>query len=305
MEYTIRFKHVAPALGLLAVLLLYAGAAGAQAEPMKPRLVTCKETVDSEGKAVELRLHVFAKDKGQEGDKRPAIIFFFGGGWVGGSPAQFYPHCRELAARGMVAMAAEYRVRGRHGTPPQACVEDGKSAIRLVRRVAKEFRVDPDRLVAAGGSAGGHVAACAGILKGYEAEGEDHKVSSKPNLMILFNPVLDTSRETGYGARKVGDDPESLSPLHQAHKDQPPALVLHGDADKTVSIQSIRRFEKRCEELGAECRLVEYEGAGHGFFNHKSFRGQKPGDPDYYKLTMQEVVAFLEGFGYLEKPAGE
>ena len=159
--------------------------------------------------------------------------------------------------------------------------------------------IDPDRIVAAGGSAGGHVAACTGVLKGYEAEGEDHAVSSKPNLMVLFNPVIDTSPQTGYGAKKVGDDPLSLSPLHQVGKDAPPSLILHGEADTTVSIKSIRRYVKRCEELGVESRLAAYDGAGHGFFNHRDFRKPKEGTPDYYTLTMKEVATFLTRHGYL------
>ena len=58
----------------------------------------------------ELKIHVFTPPNHTLADKRPAIVFFFGGGWNGGSPSQFYPHCDYLASRGMVAMSAEYRV---------------------------------------------------------------------------------------------------------------------------------------------------------------------------------------------------
>ena len=58
---------------------------------------------------VSLSLHLFEPDGHTPEDRRAAIVFFFGGGWTGGNPKQFYPHCAELAARGMVAMAAEYR----------------------------------------------------------------------------------------------------------------------------------------------------------------------------------------------------
>ena len=274
------------------------------AEELKPSMVTYKQTEDSDGKEVELRLHVFMKEQEEGAAKRPAIVFFFGGGWVGGTPQQFYPHCQDLAGRGMVAIAAEYRVRGKHGTPPQACVEDGKSAIRYVRKIAKALNVDTNRIVAAGGSAGGHVAACTGIIKGFEAEGEDKEISSKPNLMILFNPVLDTSPKNGYGASKVaGGDPLVISPLHHVHKEQPPSLIFHGDADKTVKIDSIRSFEEKSKKLGAQSKLLEYEGAGHGFFNHAKFRKQKEGAPNYYELTMEQAVKFLAKHGYVNGTA--
>lgn len=300
----LRARFIALFVLLACLSIVTVSSRAADEQPLKPSMVTYKQTENSDGEAVELRLHVFMQKQEEGAAKRPAIVFFFGGGWVGGTPLQFYPHCKDLAERGMVAIAAEYRVRGKHGTPPQACVEDGKSAIRYVRKIAKALNVDPDRIVAAGGSAGGHVAACTGVIEGFEAEGEDKKISSKPNLMILFNPVIDTSPKNGYGAKKVaGGDPLVISPLHHAHKDQPPSLIFHGDADKTVKIDSIRAFNAKSEKLGADCRLVEYEGAGHGFFNHSDFRKQKVGDPNYYELTMAQVVKFLAKHGYVKDTA--
>ena len=289
-------------LGLCAFLATQsAPAADAVAdEAATPEQVVYKTTQDANGKPVELRLHIFKPKGWSADDQRPAAVFFFGGGWVGGKPQQFYPHCRDLAALGMVAISAEYRIKGKHGTSPLACVEDGKSAVRYLRTHAKPMGIDPDRIVAGGGSAGGHVAACTGVLKAYDAEDEDESISSVPNLMILFNPVIDTSPRQGYGANKVpGDDPLIISPLHNIHKDQPPSLIFHGDADKVVKIDSIRAFEKQSKAHKASCKLVEYEGAGHGFFNHSDFRKPKQGSPDYYALTMKETVAFLTSYGYL------
>lgn len=290
-----------PQLFVLALLIGLCPIATADDDtPAEPEAIVYKQTADAKGNPVELKLYVYKPEGWRADDKRPAIVCFFGGGWVGGTPKQFFPHCRDLAARGMVAISAEYRVKNTHGTKPQACVEDGKSAVRYLRAHADQLGIDADRIVSAGGSAGGHVAACTGVIKGYEAQGEDKTISSKPNLMILFNPVIDTSPETGYGAGRIGDDPLTLSPLHQAHKAQPPALIFHGDADKTVRIESVRRFDKRCKEVGAECKVAEYDGAGHGFFNHSDFRKRKAGTPNYYALTMKEAVAFLAGHGYVE-----
>lgn len=289
-------------LGLCALFMAMPTLAIDADETAKPEQVVYKTTEDAKGKAVELRLHVFKPEGWSADDQRPAAVFFFGGGWTGGTPQQFYPHCRELADMGIVAFSAEYRVKGKHGTSPLACVEDGKSVVRYLRANAKAMGIDPDRIIAGGGSAGGHVAACTGVLKGFDAKDEDASISSVPNLMILFNPVIDTSPKQGYGAKKVpGDDPLIISPLHHVHKAQPPAMVFHGDADKVVKIESIRAFTRRCWELNVPNGAREFKGAGHGFFNHSDFRKPKDGTPDYYRMTMDTTKTFLQIHGFLEK----
>jgi len=100
---------------------------------------------------VELKISVFSPSDHSPDDKRPAIVFFFGGGWESGSPSQFHPHCEYLASRGMVAMSADYRVFSRQHTSPRECVKDGKSAVRWIRQHAAELGVDPDKVVAGGG----------------------------------------------------------------------------------------------------------------------------------------------------------
>jgi acetyl esterase/lipase len=109
---------------------------------------------------------------------------------AGGRFEQFEPQASHLARRGMVAARADYRVKSRHGVTPKECVEDAKSAVRWMRAKASVLGVDPDRIVAAGGSAGGHLAACAAFAPGLEANEEDARISSKPNALVLFNPVL-------------------------------------------------------------------------------------------------------------------
>src|SRR5262249_6892648 len=144
----------------------------------------------------ELEMHVHFPPDWKMGDKRAAIVFFFGGGWTNGRVEQFEPQAAYLAGRGMVAARADYRVKSRHNVTPDVCVEDAKSAVRWLLQNAAMLGVDPDRLVASGGSAGGHIAACT-ACPGLDAAGEDTKISSRPNAMILFNPVLRFDGEDG------------------------------------------------------------------------------------------------------------
>ena len=201
---------------------------------------------------VKLSLDVFLPPGHKPSERRPAIVFFFGGGWVGGSPKQFYPHCRYLASRGMVAISAEYRVNSRHGTTPWDCVRDGKSAVRWVRAHARQLGVDPKRIAAGGGSAGGHVAACTGTIDGLDEPGEDAAVSSRPDAMALFNPVIDTG-PGGYGYSRLKEKYKTISPVEHVEPGVPPTIIFHGTRDTTVPLANCQDFQARMKKAGNRC----------------------------------------------------
>ena len=176
----------------------------------------------------------------------------------------------------MVAISADYRVKSRQGTSPFECVKDGKSAVRWIRANAKKLGVDPDRLAAGGGSAGGHVAAAAGNLPGLEEEGEDLSISSKPDALVLFNPVYDNGPK-GFGHSRVAARYKEISPLHNLRKGSPPTIVFLGDKDTLVPVSIAETYKKKMEEAGSRSELRVYAGQPHGFFN----QGRKGG---YYRL---------------------
>ena len=251
---------------------------------------------------VKLRLFIFRPEGHKPADKRPAIVFFFGGGWIAGSPAQFAPQCRYLASRGMVAITAEYRVRSRHGASVPECVADAKSAIRWVRAHASELGIDPDRIAAGGGSAGGHLAACTGVVPGLDEADEDMSSSSRPNAMVLFNPVMATAPvealSAGYKRAierlkdRLGGDPQAVSPYHHIQRNQPPMIMFFGSADRLL--ESARLFEKAYRTAHNRCELKIWDGPGHGFFNYGR-SGNK-----YFVETCREMDRFLASLGYLE-----
>ena len=239
----------------------------------------------------DLKLQIFRPKGEKENQNKAAIIFFFGGGWVGGTPEQFYPHCEHLSKKGMLAISAEYRTEKSHGTTPFQCVEDGKSAVRWIRKNSKKLGVDPNKIVAAGGSAGGHVAACTGIIKGFETG--DLNISSRPQALVLFNPVCDTSLN-GYGNKKVGKKWRSISPLHHAINSTTPTCIFHGTADTTVPLKNVLELQKAIQEQKIKCELHTYKGAKHGFFNHGR------GDGKAYEDTVKKMTLFLVEQGFLK-----
>ena len=273
---------------------------------------------------VELKLFIFQPPDAKPTDKRPAVVFFFGGGWRAGTPGQFYQHCLYLASRGVVGITADYRVLSRHGVIPQQCVADAKSAIRWVRQHAAELGVDPNRIVASGGSAGGHLAACTGIVPGFEEANEDQSISSVPNAMVLFNPAvmlaeyaeykdaapIATDKLAGIRERTEGR-PEEISPIHHVRSGLPPTLILHGTNDSAVPYPSVELFTAAMLKAGNFCRLVSYANQPHGFFNTGRKSDIKRGNSgDLYRSTISAMDGFLHWLGYvdgtptIEPPAG-
>ena len=242
---------------------------------------------------VELKIHIFYPQNHQVSDKRPAIVFFFGGGWVNGNPSQFYPHCEYLASRGIVAMSAEYRTKNKHGTEPFECVKDGKSAVRWMRENATELGIDPNRIVAGGGSAGGHVAAATGTVKGFEEANENKIISSKPNALVLFNPVFDNGPD-GFGYDRVKNYWKAFSPMHNIDKKTPPAIVFLGTKDKLIPVSTAEKYRDLMVKNGVRCDLHVYKDQGHGFFNYRE------GENTYYYQTVLEADKFLISLGHLK-----
>lgn len=270
-------KH--PASLLLGLLVLNAGCAA--------ETVVYKTVGDR-----QLKLLVDKPADWKAEDKRPAVVFYFGGGFVGGSPGQFETQSQYLATRGVVGIRVEYRVlpKGDSG-PPIVCINDARSAMRYVRAHAAELGVDPERIAAAGGSAGGHLAAFTGLVDGIDDPADDLKVSCRPAALLLFNPVLDNGPE-GYGYQRVGERYREFSPAHNVTKSAPPAIVFLGEKDNLIPVATMQRFADAMKAAGVRCDLHLYADAGHGFFNK---------DP-YRTLTLIEADRFLASLGWLTGP---
>jgi acetyl esterase len=263
-----------------------------------PEFKDAEEHTYKVANGVKLNLYVFKPER-KSNAPHPAIVFFFGGGWANGSPAQFEHHCRYLASRGMVAIAADYRVASRHGVKAVDCVRDAKSAIRWVRQHAAELGVDPERIVAAGGSAGGHLAACTAVLKEFDEPDEDPSISSKPAALVLFNPALSFTARVDAAAKKrmagfakrLGVEPARLSPADHVDGDTPPTLVLIGTEDFLRG--GVEQFAANMEHANQRCEVKWYEGREHGFFNARRSREDS-------RATIEEMDRFLASLGYLK-----
>ena len=221
-----------------------------------------------------------------------AIVFFHGGGWTGGDVTQFNPQTKKLAERGMLVVNVQYRLIAKAPSQesPEICLEDAKSAMRWVRSRAKELQIDPNRIVASGGSAGGYLAAATALVPGWDDPQDNLAISAKPNVLVLFFPVVNVGPE-GYDQHRFGDDPRKYSPEAYISKNSPPTIIEGGGADKLVKPEILKDYKAKCDAAGAQCILDFYAGQPHGFANKEP----------YNSMTLNAVMHFLESLGYLPK----
>jgi acetyl esterase len=238
----------------------------------------------------DLKLFLYYPDDQLKDGPYPAIIFFFGGAWNGGSITQFEPHAKHFASRGMVSVLADYRVRNRHGSSPFDAVADAKSAIRYLRQHAEVLGIDPERIAGSGGSAGGHLAAATAMVEGLNDPTDDLRINPKPNALVLFNPVFDNGPD-GYGYERIGDRYLEISPMHNIRSGAPPCIVFLGTNDRLIPVTTAETFRDKMISAGNRCELMLYEGQNHGFFNFHHTAN--------YEATVKQTDIFLQSLGYI------
>ena len=221
----------------------------------------------------------------------PAMVFFFGGGWNSGTVKQFEPQAIYFSQRGMTCILVDYRVREKHKATPFESLKDAKSAIRYIRAHAKDLEIDPSKIVAAGGSAGGHLAAATALITDYNESTDNTSISCIPDALVLFNPVFDNG-PGGYGYERIGDAYKNFSPLHNIKSGAPPTIVFLGEKDHLIPVETAKYYKTVMEKVKSRCDLFLYEGQGHGFFNYKNL--------EYYKKTVSEADTFLQSIGFLK-----
>lgn len=245
----------------------------AQPKPSRPDVVY----VTRGAHALKLDLFLPAAGNGPF----PAILFVHGGGWKGGNKTQFHRHAEHMAKLGYVGACIEYRFSQEAIWP--AAIEDVEAALAWLKSHAGELKVDPARIAAAGGSAGGQLVAVLGVRGAVKA-------------VAAFNPAVDLIELAGtaktdnsvwqYLGGKYADKTDAYrgaSPALHVSAKSAPFLFVHGNADTTVPYSQSVKMRDRLIAAGVRAELFTGENVGHGFFNR---------DP-WYQPSLERMVKFM------------
>lgn len=259
--------------------------AGEIARHLEPTRRVVYKTVDDR----QLSLDIFDPEPARSGGPRSGFVVIHGGGWGAGNPRAMYPFTAWAAKIGIVGISVQYRLY-QPGTAETVfeCVKDARSAVRYVRAHAVELGLDARKIVVGGASAGGHLAAATALLA-FDTAGENTGVSCRPDALVLFSPVIDTS-PAGYGQAKIGARWRELSPVDQVRPGLPPTLIFHGTGDATTPFAGARRFHEAMQAAGNRSELVAEAGAQHTYM----FK-----DASYYADTERRLAAFFASLGFL------
>lgn len=229
--------------------------------------------------------------------RRSAIVLFHGGGWKSASPELLFPHARYFARRGMVAFVPEYRLANeKTGITVTDAARDCRKAVRWVRDHADAYGIDSNKIVAAGDSAGGHLAAVTALVGKMTHETDKQAKRSRPDVLILLGSITNTAEGKWH---LEGEEGKMLSPVHNIDSDEPPTLILHGEKDEVVPVQTARDFAATMEKHGNKCRLKILSDTGHAFV----LPGY--GTDESIRRAMKEVDDFLVQTGFLRGKADE
>jgi acetyl esterase/lipase len=219
------------------------------------------------------KLDLFIPENGKA--PLPLIVWIHGGAWKYGSKE----YCPPLpwVEKGYVIASINYRLCQHAYFPAQ--IEDCKAAVRWLRAHAREYRIDPDRIVAWGDSAGGHLASLLGTAGDIPDWEQGNPVGSsrvqvvidwygRANLAcVSTDPAYADSPIAmllGGSGPEVKDQAEDASPIHYVSKNDPAFLIMHGDKDGVVPVEQSLAFTSALKAAGVKVKLVVLRGAGHG-----------------------------------------
>lgn len=230
--------------------------------------------------------YLIPQQKPTNNNEYSCIVFYFGGGWNSGTLEMFRAHAERLVNFGIICVLVEYRTKNSDGVSPFDCATDAKSAMRYVRENASKYNIDPQRICASGGSAGGHLAASCAFIKAYDSPTDNLLISPVPNALVLFNPVIDNS-PGGYANNsddyRIGDEWPNFSPMHNIREGAPPTIFMLGTKDIHIPMTTAEKYKANMEAVGSRCDLKIFNNATHGFFN--SDRAQ-------YNTSFDAMVCF-------------
>ncbi len=237
------------------------------------------------GLSLDLLLPKTSSAKG----RLPCVLVIQGGGFSAQDGQKFRPFAVYLAERGFAAALIAYRGRPNHRY--QDTIADAKTAVRYIRKTSGHFGIDPDRIGAVGGSAGGTITGLLAVTDDtFEAGIEYPEYSSRIQAAVIFAGVFDfVARFTDDSqialqpniATKIDSNGEWIGPRFSASNEDwiaascvshidngdPPILLIHSKDDSTVPWLQSQGMHEAMRKVGIASMIQYYETGGHGFWN--------------------------------------
>ena len=242
----------------------------------------------------KLKIDIFYTDQSFKRENNTAIIFFHGGGWAFGTPDEFFTTCERYAKMGIVTFSVDYRLSIENGIIPHKnispieSVMDAKSAMRWVRGNTGKFHIDRNKIVAAGQSAGGHLALCTAMIDDYNEKSDNLQISCRPDAILLFSACVNAVE--GWCDRLLADRRNkiwSISPAHNIKAGLPPMIEFHGTDDEQVPKWTVQFFETEMKKEGNYFEQHMYDGRKH-------YLGNK--NPEYSDYFDDEILNIADDF---------
>jgi acetyl esterase/lipase len=257
------------------------------------------EYVFDSTKTVLLKAYIFPPGEKELKNSNPAIVIFHGGGWSIGEPSWAFGLAKKYADKGMVAVAAQYRLSDQESITPVDAMEDARNVILWMRENANELRIDRDKIAAYGWSAGAHLAACAAVFPSTDSE---KKINSVPNALILVSPALSIINDKWF-KQLLGEkgNPIDYSPAEHLKKNMPPSIIVVGKDDTVTPVDQCQLFHKNMLTYGNESYLYIYDDVGHLFTpSGQPDDGYPNPDKKVRAQAYAEIDLFLKNLGYVE-----
>jgi acetyl esterase/lipase len=238
---------------------------------------------------VELKMDVYYPACADE--RWRALVYIHGGSWTGGDKRSAPTHQDRaaLVSAGFLVVSVNYRLAPEYKFP--AMIQDVKCAVRYLRAHADDYNLDANRIGAWGNSAGGHLATLLGLADssaGWDVGAHAEYSSAVQAVADMFGPAdmemfLPANDEEVF----LNADLKNASPIEYINKNAPPFLILHGDADTTVSLAQSELLAEKLKANNASVKLVIVRDGGHGF---------TPEDSPNMQPTRAEVTQMLVEF---------
>lgn len=242
----------------------------------------------------DLLAHVFAPSKPSP-TPCPAVIFFHGGFWDAAMVTQFVPHCHHFASRGAVSITFETRIASKHGTGPIEALEDARNALEWLKDNANTLGIDTSKIVFSGAAGGAWLALVLAMKHDKHAS-----PPISPKAAILFSALVNTTPK-GQLSERFPDRKMAklLSPSSLLRRKLPPMMFIHGKADRVAPFEEVASFCRRMKWRRNNCRLLDFTGAEHSFFNFNVSHSN-------FEMTITGADNFLVELGILlPEPAQE